>query len=81
MKHYTLFVYKPNDKLRGFLLFCGAKDPYGIGQWIVFDRKIEKETAFEIFDSLVRNYPDGLNATLFSGKNKSTIVKQVGEVS
>ena len=83
MKHFTLIVCKPNSILKDLIVsFYGAKDPYGIDQWIVFDQKIKEEKAFEIFDSLVTcTEPGDLNAVLFANKNQSRIVKQVGEIS
>lgn len=81
MKYFTLIVYKPNPPLKNLIQFFGGKDPYNIDQWILFDQKMEKAEAIKSFDSFVSSYPDGLNAILFTGKNKSTIVKQVGKAS
>lgn len=82
MKHYTLIVFKPNKLLKNYIITSYiAKDPYGIDQWIVFDCQLDQDTAIAIFNSIVRFAEGNINAILFSGKNKSTIVKQVGKAS
>lgn len=81
MKHFTFIICKPNPALKNLIQFFGGKDPYNIDQWILFDQKMGKAEAIKSFDSFVSSYPEGLNAILFTGKNKSTIVKQIGKVS